>query len=143
MSDALDKDLAVKAMVVFRKAQWTIDNEVSASFKNHQLTPSQFSVLDVLYSKGEQKICQLIETLLATSGNMTVVLKNMEKKGWIVRRTASDDRRASIIGLTDLGRSLIAETLPEHLDQVHETMARFSEEELSQLIDLLKKFKEN
>lgn len=71
---------AVKAMVVMRKAFRTIDTTVSETFKADGLTPTQFSVLDVLYSKGPMKIGELLESILATSGNMTVVIRNMEKK---------------------------------------------------------------
>lgn len=136
-----DKDLARKAMIVFRKAQRTIDQQVSSSFKNHGITPTQFNVLDVLYSKGEMKICHLISKIFATSGNMTVVLRNMEKNGWIYRKIDPSDRRASLIGLTETGQKLIEKALPEHLEAVYRTMEVLSPEEQESLINLLKNFK--
>lgn len=136
-----DKELARKAMIVFRKAQRTIDHQVANSFKNNGITPTQFSVLDVLYSKGEMKICHLISKILATSGNMTVVLRNMEKNGWIYRKVDPDDRRASLIGLTTEGEELIKQTLPEHLDAVYHSMSVLTSSEQEQLITILKKFK--
>ena len=84
---------AVKAMVVMRKAFRTIDTTVSETFKADGLTPTQFSVLDVLYSKGPMKIGELLESTLATSGNMTVVIRNMEKKGWVTRTTSPKSRK--------------------------------------------------
>ena len=86
MSD-LDKNMAVKSMVVMRKAFRTIDAKVSETFKEFNLTPTQFGVMDVLNAKGRMKIGELIDCMLATSGNMTVVIKNMEKKGWSVSYT--------------------------------------------------------
>lgn len=83
----------VKAMVVMRKAFRTIDTTVSETFKADGLTPTQFSVLDVLYSKGPMKIGELLESILATSGNMTVVIRNMEKKGWVTRTTSPKSRK--------------------------------------------------
>ena len=74
------KNNAVKAMVVLRKAFRTIDTKASESFREFDLTPAQFGVLDVLYAKGRMKVGDLIESTLATSGNMTVVIKNMEKR---------------------------------------------------------------
>lgn len=133
---------ARKANIVFRKAQFTIDHHVASSFRNHGITHTQFGVLDWLYSKGEQRISQLLTGLLATSGNMTVVLKNMEKKGWIYRRPCPEDKRASLIGLTEPGRALIAEALPEHLERVDEAMSVLTEAEQELLIELLKKFKQ-
>ena len=133
--------MARKANIVFRKAQMSIDNHVVPQLRAHGVTHTQFGVLDYLYSKGEQKVGQLLTGLLATSGNMTVVLKNMEKKGWVYRRPCPDDRRASLVGLTDSGRDLIARILPEHLDRVEDAMSVLTEEEQEQLISLLKKFK--
>ena len=78
-----EKSLSLHAMIVFRKALKTIDSKVMADIKENDLTPKQFSVLEIIYSKGSLKIGQLIEKVLSTSGNMTVVIKNMEKKGLV------------------------------------------------------------
>ena len=51
--------------------------KVSETFKEFNLTPTQFGVMDVLNAKGRMKIGELIDRMLATSGNMTVVIKNM------------------------------------------------------------------
>lgn len=100
----LDKNSALKAMVVFRKAQRTLDAFGSDVFKNANLTPTQFSVLEVLHTKGSMRINNLIDSLLATSGNMTVVLRNMERNGWISRCKDDKDKRAYLVELTDQGR---------------------------------------
>ena len=55
MSD-LDKNMAVKSMVVMRKAFRTIDAKVSETFKEFNLTPTQFGVMDLLNAKGRMKI---------------------------------------------------------------------------------------
>lgn len=135
------KETARKANIVFRKAQMSIDNHVVPQLRARGITHTQFGVLDYLYSKGEQKIGQILSGLLATSGNMTVVLKNMEKNGWVYRRVCPSDKRASLIGLTEAGRALIEEVLPEHLGKVEEAMSVLTEAEQEQLIALLKKFK--
>lgn len=135
------KNPSVKAMVVMRKALRTIDAKVSETFKQDDLTPTQFSVLDVLYSKGPMKIAELIDSILATSGNMTVVIRNMEKKGWIVRHTCPSDKRACLLTLTDAGRQVIEHALPLHIEKIEETFSVLTEEEQEELIRLLKKFK--
>ncbi|EHJ52215.1 MarR family winged helix-turn-helix transcriptional regulator [Streptococcus macacae] len=138
---SLDENPAVKAMVVFRKAMRTIDAHVASSYKNNGLTQTQFSVLDVLYAKGEMTISCLISSILATSGNMTVVIRNMERNGWIYRTPNPDDRRASVVGLTEIGKQLIQKALPEHIALVEESFSVMTEEEQLTLINLLKKFK--
>ncbi|MGT2743583.1 MarR family winged helix-turn-helix transcriptional regulator [Streptococcus plurextorum] len=135
------KNNAVKAMVVLRKAFRTIDTKASESFREFDLTPAQFGVLDVLYAKGRMKVGDLIESTLATSGNMTVVIKNMEKKGWVTRQVCQSDGRAFWIELTADGRQVIENALPVHIEKVEEIFSVLSDEEQVLLINLLKKFK--
>lgn len=87
------------------------------------------------------KIGELIDSMLATSGNMTVVIKNMEKNGWVTRTTCPTDKRAYLVTLTEAGRDLIQKALPAHIVAVEETFSVLTEEEQEQLIELLKKFK--
>ena len=77
----------LKTMIVFHKAERTFRAAESHVIKDHQLTPTQFSVLETLYSKGDLRIQNLIDSILATSGNMTVVIRNMVRDGWIKRET--------------------------------------------------------
>ena len=140
MSD-LDKNMAVKSMVVMRKAFRTIDAKVSETFKEFNLTPTQFGVMDVLNAKGRMKIGELIDRMLATSGNMTVVIKNMEKKGWLTREACQTDKRAFEVDLTDEGRCIIQAATPPHQRAIEETFSVLTLEEQAQLVELLKKFK--
>ena len=96
-----------------------------------------------MYSKGDLRIQNLIDSILATSGNMTVVIRNMVRDGWIKRETDPDDRRACIVSLTEKGRKKIIEVLPDHIRNVQKVMSVFSEEEHQQLQTLLKKLKDS
>lgn len=135
------KNSAVKSMVVMRKAFRTIDAKVSESYKDFELTPTQFAVLDVLNAKGTLKIGELINSMLATSGNMTVVIKNMEKKGWVERIMCPNDKRSFLVSLTEDGKAVIDKALPQHISRVEETFSVLTEAEQEELIRLLKKFK--
>ncbi|KXT77754.1 Transcriptional regulator, MarR family [Streptococcus sp. DD11] len=133
--------LDLKTMIVFHKAERTIRATESQIFKKHDLTPTQFSVLETLYSKGELRIQDLIDRILATSGNMTVVIKNMERDGWIVRTCDPNDRRAFLIGLTEQGRQKIEAALPEHIKNVQNALSILPPEDKEELIRILKNFK--
>ena len=115
--------------------------KVSETFKEFNLTPTQFGVMDMLNAKGRMKISELIDCMLATSGNMTVVIKNMEKKGWLIRKACQTDKRAFEIDLTDEGRRIIKAAIPPHQRAIEETFSVLSPDEQSQLVELLKKFK--
>ena len=97
--------------------------------------------MDVLNAKGRMKIGELIDRMLATSGNMTVVIKNMEKKGWLSRQACPTDKRAFEVDLTDEGRRIIQAAVPPHQRAIQETFSVLTSEEQAQLVELLKKFK--
>ena len=136
-----EANVDLKAMIVFHKAERLIRASEAHIFKKHQLTPTQFSVLETLYSKGDLRIQDLIDSILATSGNMTVVIRNMVRDGWITRETDPEDRRAYLVSITDAGRKKIEEALPDHIKNIQRLMQVFNSGEQAELTELLKKFK--
>ena len=143
ITENLDKDtlLDLKTIIVLHKAERTIRNLEAQIFNKHNLTPTQFSVLETLYSKGELRIQDLIDSMLATSGNMTVVIKNMERDGWISRSCDPNDRRSFLIQLTDQGQKKIEAVLPEHIANIRHMTALLSQNDQEELVRLLKTFK--
>ncbi|MBF0845133.1 MarR family transcriptional regulator, partial [Streptococcus danieliae] len=109
--------------------------------RDHNLTPSQFSVLDTLYAKGKMRIQDLTDRMLATSGNMTVIIRNMERDGLITRVCDPSDRRSFLIELTALGRETIEAIYPEHVAYVKEALSVLDQQDKEDLIRILKKFK--
>lgn len=137
-----ERSLSLHAMIIFRKALKTIDSKVMEDIKKSGLTPTQFGVLDIIYSKGNLKIGQLIEKSLSSSGNMTVVIKNMEKKGLIFKINDKNDKRSFVIKLTEEGEKIIEKLLPKHIKSVENTFNILTDEEKENLIKILRKFKE-
>ena len=136
-----DNAVAIHLMVVFRRAERAIRNIEGDVVKSYGLTPMQFGVLDVLYSKGPLRIGEIIDTMLATSGNMTVVIKNMERDGYVQRDKDPIDKRSYRISLTELGKTKIEEVLPEHAKHLSKIFRVLTKEEQEELIHILRKFK--
>ena len=143
ITENLDNEtlLDLKTIIVLHKAERTIRNLEAQIFKKHNLTPTQFSVLETLYSKGELRIQDLIDSMLATSGNMTVVIKNMERDGWISRCCDPNDRRSFLIQLTDQGQKKIEAVLPEHVTNIRHMTAFLTQNDKEDLMRILKTFK--
>lgn len=142
MNTDWERNSDIHLQIVLQRAMKKIDGKIGKDLREKGITSSQFSVLDVLYTKGEMRICELIEKLLSTSGNITVVVKNMEKKGWLYRKSCPRDKRAFLVGLTDEGKKLFENLLPEHRKEIEETYGILSDEERRELIRILKKFKD-
>ena len=105
----------------------------------HNLTLAQFGVLEVLYHLGPMKIGDVIAKTLSTSGNMTVVIKNLAKENWIRRSVDPADGRVSVIQLTTQGEQLIAAVFPQHLDELDKMMVNLTQTDKKQMIQLMKK----
>jgi MarR family 2-MHQ and catechol resistance regulon transcriptional repressor len=103
------------------------------------LTPSQFAVLEALYHVGPLCLSELAQKILRTSGNLTMVVDNLEKSGYVKRVQSSEDRRFVRVEITELGRKLIAAVFPEHAAQIAELMARLTPEEQETLRELCRK----
>ncbi|MDP8233062.1 MAG: MarR family transcriptional regulator [Candidatus Zophobacter franzmannii] len=105
----------------------------------HKLTISQFGVLEALYHLNDMCINDLIEKTLSTSGNMTVIIKNLERDGYIQKIPCKVDGRRTDIHLKPKGAKLINQIFPEHLQEIEQNFTRLSNPEKEQLISLLKK----
>ena len=105
----------------------------------HNLTLAQFGVLEVLYHLGPMKIGDVIAKTLSTSGNMTVVIKNLAKENWIRRSVDPADGRVSVIQLTTQGEQLIAAVFPQHLDELDKMLVNLAQADKKQMIQLMKK----
>lgn len=136
-----ENELALSTLVVFTRAEYTIHRKEYQTIKESGLTPAQFGVLEALYSKGDLKICEIIEKILTTSGNITVVIKNLEKDGLVKRNIDPEDKRSCIISLTEKGKEMIEGILPNHINNIKNVFEILTDEEKVTLKNILKKFK--
>ncbi|NVN90821.1 MAG: MarR family transcriptional regulator [Desulfuromonadales bacterium] len=104
-----------------------------------KLTISQFGVLEALYHKGP--LCQrdIATKILKSTGNITLVIDNLEKQNLVRRERDNEDRRYVTIHLTDAGTTLIAEVFADIEASIVREMAALSENEQELLGSLCKK----
>ncbi|MBF4692687.1 MarR family winged helix-turn-helix transcriptional regulator [Fusibacter ferrireducens] len=134
-----ENDTNLKLVIALSRTQLSLNRELQTFLTRYKLTVAQFGVLEALYHKGDMKICELIDKTLSTSGNMTVVIKNLEKEGLVTRQSNPEDRRAFLIHLTAKGETLIQEVFNLHLKELNRFFKLVTEEEKHQLHLLLKK----
>jgi MarR family 2-MHQ and catechol resistance regulon transcriptional repressor len=77
------------------------------------LTFSQFAALEALYHLGPLFQTELAAKLLKSGGNLTLVVDNLERCGFVVRERPADDRRYVRVALTPKGRKFIATVFPQ------------------------------
>lgn len=130
---------ALDVWIKLTRAADSIASRLSARGTTGPLTITQFGVLEVLHHLGPMPQCELAGKLLKSSGNITLVIDNLEKRGLVRRMPDEHDRRISRVELTPAGRQLIEEIFPIHAQAVAEEFAVLSPQEQQQLGDLLRK----
>ena len=134
----MDKELALKLYTVLSKAYRTVSDADKRQIKSYGLSSSEFAVLELLFHKGRQPIQQLAAKILLTSGSMTYVVTQLEKKGLIRREVCETDRRVYYAELTDEGSERIREIFPVHEAFMADLMSRMPDQDGLNLIELLK-----
>lgn len=141
MNIEVQPNSGVHTHIVFRNASRTISLNTGNAIKETGLTLTQFGILDVLYCLGDMSINDIKRKILGTSGNLTLVLKNMERDGLIVRRTCTEDKRSFRFVISEKGRQVFENVLPKHRQELEDFYSIYTEEERETLIRLLKKVK--
>jgi MarR family transcriptional regulator, 2-MHQ and catechol-resistance regulon repressor len=132
-------DLNLKALIALSRCTHDVHKKEYKTIKEGGLTVSQFAVLEILYHKGDLRICEIIDKILSTGGNMTVVIDNLVKDNLVKRCVDPKDRRVNLISITEKGRNLISNIFPIHLENINEIFSVLTTEEKKNLIGLLKK----
>lgn len=134
-----ENDLNLKVVITMSRATKAVHRRSSDIFKKGGLTITQFGVLEALYHKGSLSINQIIQSILSTGGNVTVVVNNLEKDQLVQRHTNPDDQRSSLISITPKGREKIEELFPLHLNDLRECFSVLSDDEKHTLTTLLQR----
>lgn len=119
----------------------TLRRENNKLILKHDLTLGQFAVMEALYSKGRLSTGEVMEKILSTSGNIPVIVKNLEKDGFITREQDESDKRRFILDLTDKGKDLMDEIVPENLKFMDELISLWDDDDKEELIILMNKFR--
>ncbi len=129
---------ALNAFIKLQRAAESVSARVH-SVLPADLTITQFGVLESLYHIGPLCQSELAEKLLKSGGNLTLVVDNLEKAGYVQRERDPADRRFVVVKLTPKGQTFIAALVPKVVANVTREMATLSSTELFDLGRLCKK----
>lgn len=116
-----------------------IDRKTAALAAKHNLTFSQFAVLECLYSKGDLTVGQVRESILSSVGTISIIVNNLVKMKYIERLGDEHDRRVCILHLTPEGYDVISKLAPENAAMLRNELAILSKSEKEEMVKLLKK----
>lgn len=130
---------SLKLFVVLSKAYKTVMERAVKDMKQYDLSSSEFTILEVLYTKGRIPLQQIGEKILVTSGSITYNIDKLEKKGLLRRVPCKEDRRVIYAEITEAGHERFARIFPGHAAVIDSLMKALSPDEKQQAIELLKK----
>lgn len=128
-----------KFIIALSRALQHIHRKSEQLFHQNGLTMAQFAVLEALQHKGDLTIKEIIEAVLSSSGNITVVVRNLEQRGLVLRRVNPADKRSFFICITPAGAELLLPVYAQHMALVEEALLPLEPAEKAQVITILKK----
>jgi len=123
------QERALSAYVKLLRAANTSVAYARVGLEEAGLSQGQFAVLEALYHIGPLYLGDLARRILTSSGNLTLVVDNLEKRGLARRKPHGRDKRFVLAAITPAGRRLMARIFPEHARRITEIMARLTSAE--------------
>jgi DNA-binding MarR family transcriptional regulator len=108
---------------------------VSKAVRHHGLSAAGRQALAII--EGSDKPLSpttIAERLLVTTASMTSLLDTLERRGLLTRLPDPDDRRRLLVSLTDQGRQIVDEFLPEVVTLQTAVMAGLGDAERARLL---------
>ena len=127
---------ATRAWLRLLRVCHRIERTLGEDLRDHNLSLAQFDVLAHVDSAEGMTQQQLAGRLLVTKGNVCQLLDRLEATHLIERRR---EGRSNRLYLTDGGRTLFEELLPEHEARIAEQFSSLSAVEQLQLLALLRR----
>jgi len=130
---------ALNAYINFVRASDSISSRLESRIATRGLTMGQFAVLEALLHLGPLSQRLLGRKLLRSGGDVTIVVGNLRKRGFVRRERLREDRRSIVVHLTASGRRLIERVFPEHARAIAGELARLTPAEQETLRVLCRK----
>ena len=134
-----EESRALRTYVKLMRAAESVTARTHRHLSATGLTISQFAVLEALYQLGPLSQREIGEKILRSSGNITMVIDNLEKNGLVRRKRNEADRRFFIVHLTKKGFNLISKVFPPHAAVIAKELAVLTAAEQDALGRLCKK----
>jgi MarR family 2-MHQ and catechol resistance regulon transcriptional repressor len=130
---------ALRGFVKLNRACMSVNRFVHAHLAEHNLTPTQFGVLDALVHLGPLTVSVLACKILCSQNSLSSVIDTMEKSQLVMRERSATDRRVVLVSLTDAGRDRFNQVWPDHLVRITVAFDVLTGPELQELERLLRK----
>jgi DNA-binding MarR family transcriptional regulator len=120
-----------------------LNQQLTSRFQSFDITSEQWSVLNRLAKQDGITQRELSRRAVKDPTNLTRILDQLERKGWIRREPNQEDRRSFLAYVTESGRSLNEKLLPVEAEFIENISSGLSENEMVILKKTLSQINEN
>ncbi len=109
---------ALNTWIKMTRASNSLHSYINQSLENTGISITQFGVLEMIFHLGPLPQMVISQKMLCSPGNITLVIDNLVRGGFAVRKNDPHDRRYHLISLTQHGRKLVQELLIKHVKNI-------------------------
>jgi DNA-binding MarR family transcriptional regulator len=144
-NDAVSEPAAVRLWLRLLTCSLTIEKRVRRRLADEfHTTLPRFDVLAALHRRPEgMTMGELSQALLVSGGNLTALVRQLERQGHLTMERDPGDRRSWLVSISDAGRAHFREVAIEHQHWIAGMFAGMSADRSQQLYELLAELKES
>mgnify|MGYP003564457323 CR=1 FL=1 len=119
---------------------WWLKNVTSKELKEFGLTHEQYNVLRILKGRHPEQLCvkNIACRMIEKNSNVPRIIDRLELKKLVKRATSAEDKRETVISLTQSGITIL-EATTARINKLHDELMVLSEQEGAALNTLLEK----
>jgi DNA-binding MarR family transcriptional regulator len=115
-----------------------VESAIGAVCRRHGLSHAALNALAVIEGEGTPMLTgEVAARMHVTSGTVTSLLDNLERKKYVSRTSDPDDRRRVLVDITPAAQAVLDETLPEVQQVARLLFERVGVQRQQQLLDIL------
>lgn len=136
------RDEGHKASLNIMYTAYWLKSNFSSSMKELGLTSEQFNVMRILKGKHPEEMCvkDIGSRMIEKSSNVPRIIDRLVDKKWVKRTTSKEDKRETLISLTDKGIKQLAEA-SAIMEDISRKIIGITNEEAAVLNELLEKLR--
>ncbi|RMD83400.1 MAG: MarR family transcriptional regulator [Chloroflexi bacterium] len=127
----------IEAYTLLRQVHSILEMYNRYDLRGEDLTVPQFMILNYA-SRSGVPLSEISARMMCDNSNLTGIVDRLIAKGYVERRPDPNDRRVSLICLTEAGAEKLRNLRPRHHERLRRRMRSLSEHEVQQLRELLR-----
>lgn len=124
------------AMRALLHARESLMRHLRPALRNHGLTEQQWRVLSDLMVVDEIAASDLAAGTCLRASSLSRIIKDLEMRGYLTRRSQLEDLRRTLVSITPRGRGVMQQLQPVATEMLSEISDRFGTRRLDELIGL-------